>query len=106
MARWDDEERDDDLDISVPRGRRAEGQVPTYLTQAILVTLCCCWPLGIVAIVNAAKVNSKLAQGDYPGAVQASESAKKWCIVSAILGVIAVIVQIFFVIANGSRQRF
>src|SRR5438093_12052328 len=31
--------------------------VPNYLIQAILVTLCCCLPFGIPAIVYAAQVN-------------------------------------------------
>ena len=55
------------------------GDVPNYLVQSILVTLCCCLPFGIVAIVSAAKVNGLLASGDYEGAVKASEDAKKWC---------------------------
>lgn len=53
--------------------------VPNYLVQAILATLFCCLPLGIVAIVYAAQVNSKLQAGDYEGAVTASEQAKKFC---------------------------
>jgi hypothetical protein len=53
--------------------------VPNYLVQSILVTLCCCWPLGIVAIIQAAQVNSKLQAGDYEGAVRASQSAKQLC---------------------------
>lgn len=57
-------------------------QVPNYLVQAILVTLFCCLPFGIVGIVFAAQVNSKLALGDYDGAVQASQAAKKWSWIS------------------------
>ncbi|NER07984.1 MAG: CD225/dispanin family protein [Okeania sp. SIO3C4] len=34
--------------------------VPSYLTQAILITVFCCLPFGIVAIVYAAQVNSRL----------------------------------------------
>ncbi len=55
------------------------GTVPNYLVQAILVTLFCCLPLGIVAIVFAAQVNGKLAVGDYYGATEASNKAKMWC---------------------------
>ena len=38
--------------------------VPNYLVQAILTTLFCCLPLGIVSIVFATQVNSKLSVGD------------------------------------------
>jgi hypothetical protein len=53
--------------------------VPNYMTQAILVTLFCCIPVGIVAIIRANEVNKKLGAGDYAGAVQASNSAKSMC---------------------------
>jgi len=52
--------------------------VPNYLVQAILVTLFCCMPFGIVAIVFAAQVNTKLQIGDYAGALNASKNAKTW----------------------------
>lgn len=44
--------------------------ISTYLTEAILVTLFCCWPLGIVAIVYAAQAKGKLDAGDYAGAIK------------------------------------
>lgn len=53
--------------------------VPNYLTQAILVTLFCCVPLGIAAIIQAAQVNAKLQAGDYKGAVDSSERAATFC---------------------------
>ena len=56
-----------------------QGQpIPNYLVQAILVTLFCCIPFGIVSIVYAAQVNTKLAAGDYAGAMDASRKAKTW----------------------------
>jgi hypothetical protein len=61
-------------------------QVPNYLVQSILVTLFCCLPLGIPAIVFSAQVNGKLAAGDWVGAQQASKMAKTWCWVSFGVG--------------------
>lgn len=37
--------------------------MPTYLAPAILTTIFCCLPFGIVSIVYAAQVNGKLAAG-------------------------------------------
>lgn len=59
-----------------------------FLPWAILVTFCCCLPGGIVAMIYASKVNGKLAIGDYQGALQDANSAKTWCIISAIVGLI------------------
>jgi len=58
----------------------AAGQdIPNYLAQAIIVTILCCWPLGIPAIVFAAQVNGKLVSGDIDGAMESSRKAKMWC---------------------------
>ena len=67
-------------------GIPGERQVPNYLVQAILVTLFCCLPSGIAAIVFAAQVNGKLSAGDYAGAVDLSKKAKLWCWVSFGVG--------------------
>ena len=61
--------------------------VPNYLVQAILTTIFCCLPFGIVSIVYAAQVNSKLAIGDYAGAMASSKSAKTWAWVSFGVGI-------------------
>jgi hypothetical protein len=77
--------------------------VPNYLVQAILVTLFCCLPLGIAAIVQAAQVNSKLQVGDYEGAVLASEQAKKYCWWSLYAGIAVFIIYfIIGMVAGGS----
>jgi hypothetical protein len=65
--------------------------VPNHLVWSILTTLFCCLPAGIVSIVFAAQVNSKLEAGDYAGAMQASKNAKTWAIVSAVAGVAVLI---------------
>jgi hypothetical protein len=70
----------------------AGGMIPNYLWQSIVVTILCCWPLGIPAIVYAAKVDGLKARGDVQGAISASASAKKWCwIAVAGWGVVFVI---------------
>ena len=60
--------------------------VPNYLVQAILVTICCCLPAGIVAIVYAAQVNGRVAAGDFADAQRLSNNAKTWCWISFGVG--------------------
>lgn len=76
--------------------------IPTYLAQAILVTLFCCLPFGIVAIVYAAQVNGKLQMGDYAGALASSNNAKTWCWVSLGAGIAIGIIYFFIVIIAGA----
>ena len=73
--------------------------VPSHLAPAILVTLLCCLPFGIVAIVFAAQVNGKLQAGDYEGALRASNNAKTWCWVSFGAGLVIVLFGIISAIA-------
>lgn len=61
---------------------------PNNLVLAILVTILCCWPLGIPAIIFAAQVNSKFAQGDYAGAEDSSKKAKMWSIIALCAGLL------------------
>jgi hypothetical protein len=70
-----------------PRGPMLPpASVPSHLVWAILVTLFCFLPTGIVAIVYATQVGSKLAAGDVLGAREASNKAKMWSIISAVAG--------------------
>ena len=61
-------------------------EIPNYLVHSILVTLFCCLPLGIPAIVFAAQVNGKMAAGDIEGAKAASKNARTFCWISLGLG--------------------
>ncbi|GGL10198.1 hypothetical protein Sme01_32440 [Sphaerisporangium melleum] len=63
-----------------------------HLVPAILTTLFCCLPFGIVSIVKSSQVNSKWAVGDYQGAIAASEEAKTWWKRALIWGIVADIV--------------
>jgi hypothetical protein len=74
--------------------------IPNYLTQAILCTLFCCVPTGIVAIIYASQVNSRKQVGDFGGAAEASGKAQTWCWVSFGLGLIVIILNVIITIAN------
>ena len=64
-------------------------EIPNYLAQAILVTIFCCLPFGIVSIVYAAQVNGFVAADKIDSALQASESAKMWAWISFAVGLVS-----------------
>lgn len=66
----------------------------SYMLWAILSTLFCCLPLGIVAIINAAKVDSLYSQGEHEAAEEASEKAKKYSKYGAICGVVIMVLYV------------
>ena len=81
--------------------------VPNYMTQSILVTLCCCLPFGIAAIVNSAKVNPLLQAGDYKGAQVASEAANKYAkygVLGALVVAALQLLNVFLQAATHSRS--
>lgn len=80
--------------------------VPSYLLQSILVTLCCCLPIGIVAIVFAAQVGSRQAAGDYAGALQASRNARRFCWIGFALGILINVVAGLFYGLAGALEGF
>lgn len=76
-------------------------EIPTRLAPAILITLFCCLPFGIVAIVYAAQVSSKVAAGDIRGATECSDKAKFWCWLAFWLGLIPMVIYIAFLLIAG-----
>jgi hypothetical protein len=55
---------------------------------AILSTIICCQPLGIVSIVFAAQVNTHLFRGDILAAQRSSRLARNWAIISIAVTVL------------------
>lgn len=72
-----------------------------HLVMAILTTVLCCLPLGVVSIVFSSQVNSKWAAGDYQGAIDAAEKAKKWWIASLATGIVVIVLYIILVVGLG-----
>jgi len=79
--------------------------VNNHMVWAVLTTLFCCLPFGIVAIVKASQVSSKLAMGDYAGAVAASNQAKTWSIVSMVIGLVVGVIYLFVIVGIGAAAN-
>lgn len=80
--------------------------IDNNLIWAILATICCCVPSGIVAIVYAAQVNGKLAAGDLATAQRYANNARLWAIISAVLGAVAVVIYFVAAIVGGVLSAF
>lgn len=77
--------------------------IPNYLWQSIVVTILCCLPLGIPAIIFASKVNGYVVNGQIQEAKAASAKAKMWCWISFGIGIASSIVGILMqVLAIGA----
>jgi len=83
-------------------------KMKNYLVESIVVTICCCLPFGIAAIVFAAQVNGKLQAGDIAGAQDAANKAKMFCWIGFGIGLlvnlIVIIVQALAVMASSGAQ--
>jgi hypothetical protein len=84
-------------------GASGDERIPNYLVHAILVTLFCCVPFGIPAIIYAAQVDGKAASGDYYGAEQASRRAGFWCTLGFGVGLVVTILSVLFSLARASQ---
>jgi len=86
-----------------PSAGGAPGSVPNYLVPAIL-SLFCCWPLSIAAIIFATQVNSKVAAGDIAGAQDASKKAKMFSFIAIGLGAAGILIYIIFIVFIGGMS--
>ena len=71
--------------------------VPNYLVPAI-ISIFCCWPLAIPAIIFATQVNGKVAAGDIAGAQDASKKAKMFSFIAIGLGLLGILCYVIMLI--------
>jgi len=87
-------------DWTPPPPAGAPINVPNYLVMSIL-SLFCCTPLGIAAVIFAAQVNGKVAAGDTAGALDASKKAKMFSFIAIGLGLAGIICYVLFFVIMG-----
>ena len=80
-----------------PKGPFSEN----WLVEAILVTLLCCLPFGVVGIIFAAQVNTKQQAGDSEGAEKARKEAAKWTKIGFWVGLGVIVLYVLFWLVLG-----
>jgi hypothetical protein len=75
--------------------------IENYLVPSILVTVLCCLPFGIPAIIYASQVQEKLQRGDIAGAQQSSKNAKTWCIVAVVAPLVGGVLYVLLMLVIG-----
>lgn len=78
----------------------ASPAVESHMAKAILSTLFCCLPLGVVAIINASRVSTALSNGNDQEAREYSAKADKWGNVSIVVGLIVGVLYFFIGLAG------
>lgn len=87
-------------DWTPPPASSTTTSVSNYLVLAI-ISLFCCLPLGIVAVIFAAQVNGKVQAGDIAGAQDSAKKAKLFSFISIGLGLAAIICYVLFWVILG-----
>lgn len=67
---------------------RCAQSIDNHLVLAVLTTVFCCLPFGIISIIYAVQVNSALAVDNYELAKANSEKAKFWGMLALAIGAI------------------
>ena len=87
-------------DWTPPPATDTTTSVPNFLIPAI-ISLFCCLPGGIVAVIFAAQVNGKVQAGDVAGAQDSAKKAKLFSFISIGLGLAAIICYVLFWVILG-----
>ncbi|HLY81477.1 MAG TPA: CD225/dispanin family protein [Acidimicrobiales bacterium] len=80
----------------------SQAKPANHLVWTILATVFFCLPLGLVGIYFSTQVDKKYFIGDLAGAQEASRRARTWAIVSAIVGVIAIVILIAVALSHST----
>ncbi len=106
---------DDAPPVGAPSASRASGddrwgdvppKIDNHLAKAIIVTVLCCLPFGVVAIVNSSKVDPAVARGDYDEARRKSEEANKWANWSIIASAVVIGLYLLLMFIGGIGGAF
>ncbi|XP_062517882.1 uncharacterized protein LOC134193109 [Corticium candelabrum] len=65
--------------------------VKDYMVLSLITLVCCCWPIGICALLSSMRVRESLRINDRAGAEEASRTARTLNIVGIVIGSLIVV---------------
>lgn len=77
-----------------------------FLVWAILSTIMCCLPLGVVAILKANKVDTLWYANQHQEAIEAALEAKKWTLIAAGCGIAWIVIYLFIMVIAAIAGAF
>lgn len=92
-----------------PEGDEPTEEIPPmpqqYVALSIITLVCCCVPMGIIALIYGNKVSTSWRLGDYEDAEKSSKIAK-WCSIGGMIGGFVVIaLYITIIILSGIFEQ-
>ena len=79
----------------------SQHEAPDHLGLALCVTLCCCFLLGIVALLQASECRSARMRGDREDAVRYGKQAMKFSIIGIIVGIKLIVLTVVIMMRQG-----
>ncbi|PVD33584.1 hypothetical protein C0Q70_04841 [Pomacea canaliculata] len=76
--------------------------VPDNMGLAIFTTICCCWPIGLFAIMKASQSRTALASGDTQRAQNLSQESRRLSLVAIAFGCVAIVIVIIAAVVSAT----
>ncbi|XP_046856830.1 metacaspase-1-like [Xenia sp. Carnegie-2017] len=67
-----------------------------HMTLSIVSFLCCCWPIGIFAIIKSREARNRSVAGDYEGAIASAYIAKNLAVIAIVCSIVCFPLLILF----------
>ncbi|XP_030077209.1 trafficking regulator of GLUT4 1-like [Microcaecilia unicolor] len=83
----------------------SQRNTPSYLALSIFNMLCCCFPLGVIALVCSLRVENASGTGDFDRAANASRLARILNIVGIVLGIILIVILVTIIFVLPAKER-
>ncbi|KAK7099375.1 proline-rich transmembrane protein 1-like [Littorina saxatilis] len=72
---------------TIDRGTGAVNTMPDSMVLAVFTTLCCCWPVGLLAVMKAQECRQELQAGNVAAARTASNESRRYSKFAIVAGI-------------------